>query len=171
MNSEANEALINRLRQLAKKVGGPDALARKSGIPRRTLGNYLSGRNEPKLSALIALARTGRVSLDWLATGEGQMEQAAETRTAQLTAEPRQKGTDGRLLGRLYEAIQRVHREEGSHLPMAALAEIAAAKHDQIVEAEDDPEERLRMVKLVEVMVREELRAAATAPHESKQRA
>jgi DNA-binding phage protein len=177
MNSEEDlvdkRAFAERLRRCVALAGNGNELARRAGMPRRTLENYLSGDHEPRLGRIVQIARATGVSVNWLVTGDGPM-MASETQGPTAPMPPvsaQQPTTDGRLLGRLFEAIQRVHREEGSHLPMSALAEIAAAKHDQIVAAEEDPEERLRMVKLIAVQVREELRAAAAAPHEGKQRA
>lgn len=74
-NSETNfgvpasnlEILASRIRECAKLVGSGDALAAAAGIPRRTLETYLSGDAEPKALRLAAIAKSARVSLDWLA--------------------------------------------------------------------------------------------------------
>lgn len=55
----------------AAAVGGGDALARITGIPRRTLGNYFSETSEPKISALVRIAEACDVEIGWLATGQG----------------------------------------------------------------------------------------------------
>lgn len=78
MNSEAPETgLQERLKVAAQLVGGPDALSKLAEIPRSTFANYLSGRNDPKTGALVAIARAAGVSIGWLATGEGPMRPAA----------------------------------------------------------------------------------------------
>jgi transcriptional regulator with XRE-family HTH domain len=65
--SEADrEALRERLKHCAKKVGTADELSRRTGITRRTLANYLSGRNDPKSSAIVRIAKVAGVSADWL---------------------------------------------------------------------------------------------------------
>ncbi|MGH8337924.1 MAG: helix-turn-helix domain-containing protein, partial [Gammaproteobacteria bacterium] len=55
--------------------GGISALARRVGLAPSTISQYLSdekGRaSEPGVEALIKLARGARVSIEWLATGEG----------------------------------------------------------------------------------------------------
>lgn len=71
MNSETKSGLAGRIRDCAERVGSGDALARISGVPRRTLENYLSGKSEPKASALAAIADAADVSLDWLIRGDG----------------------------------------------------------------------------------------------------
>lgn len=48
-------------------------MADKTGIARRTLENYFSGRSEPKGAALASIAKVVGVSGHWLLTGEGQM--------------------------------------------------------------------------------------------------
>lgn len=81
MNSETDD-LSARIRLCAQKVGSGDELSRRSGIPRRTLENYLSGRSEPKASAISAIAIAADVSTDWLITGleppEGGPEKSEE---------------------------------------------------------------------------------------------
>ncbi len=77
----SNPEIAGRLKIAAKEAGGADQLADKSGIARRTLGNYLSGRNEPKASGLVAISRASGFAVEWLATGEGepQADQVNET--------------------------------------------------------------------------------------------
>jgi Bacteriophage CI repressor helix-turn-helix domain len=62
---EARRRFVLRLQEIADKVGGKSELARKAGIAPSSLANYF-GRSEPPLSALVLLARAGRVSVDWL---------------------------------------------------------------------------------------------------------
>jgi phage repressor protein C with HTH and peptisase S24 domain len=76
MNSESPNRFLDRLKETARRAGGPDALAVKSNTPRRTLANYLSGRNDPKRTALEAIASAGGVSIEWLVTGRGEIESA-----------------------------------------------------------------------------------------------
>ncbi|MBF5094708.1 helix-turn-helix transcriptional regulator [Azospirillum sp. INR13] len=78
MNSEADKdeidiGLTARLRQCVEMVGSGDELSRRTGIPRRSLENYLSGKTTPKLKPIIAIAKTAGVQLEWLATGDGPM--------------------------------------------------------------------------------------------------
>ena len=63
------ENLAMRIRQCADNIGSGDELARRTGIPRRTLETYLTGAAEPKASRLAAIASVAGVSLDWLITG------------------------------------------------------------------------------------------------------
>lgn len=55
-----------RLQDAVKSAGGNNAVANKSGIPLATLNNYLSGKSEPTISRLFAIAKACNVSLDEL---------------------------------------------------------------------------------------------------------
>lgn len=71
MNPEMLKALGARIRICADIVGNGDELARRTGIPRRTLETYLAGTAEPKTFRLAAIGKAAGVRLEWLATGEG----------------------------------------------------------------------------------------------------
>lgn len=65
------EELGNRIRLCAEENGGNDSFSAKTGIPIRTLSNYIAGQNDIKSEVLVRIARTANVSLEWLATGHG----------------------------------------------------------------------------------------------------
>ena len=60
-----------RLQELIAEFGSRYALAKASTIAISTLQAYEAG-SKPGLNALVSLARTGNVSLDWLLTGKGE---------------------------------------------------------------------------------------------------
>lgn len=70
-NSIAPE-LPDRLRKAAEELGGVGVAAQRAGIPPRTFGHYLVGR-DMRRAALVAYADATGVSLEWLATGRGPM--------------------------------------------------------------------------------------------------
>lgn len=72
---EMRSALAARLQVLVERAGGSGALSRKAGVPPSTLATYLSGEAEPKALRLARLAKAGNVTIHWLATGEGPMEE------------------------------------------------------------------------------------------------
>ena len=49
-------------------------VARQVGVTASAIYNWLSGANEPSLAKLIALAGATKVSVEWLATGKGEMQ-------------------------------------------------------------------------------------------------
>ena len=61
----------SRLQELIVEFGSRSALSRASGIAISTLQAYET-HSKPGLEALLALARAGNVSLDWLLTGQGE---------------------------------------------------------------------------------------------------
>lgn len=62
--------LPSRIRTAAENAGGLKWLSEEIGVPRKTLGNWLTGTN-PKPDALRRIAEATKVSLQWLVTGEG----------------------------------------------------------------------------------------------------
>jgi transcriptional regulator with XRE-family HTH domain len=60
-----------RLQELTEEFRSRYALSKASGIAVSTLQAYEAG-SKPGLDALVALARTANVSLDWLLTGQGE---------------------------------------------------------------------------------------------------
>lgn len=64
------DTLGERIKIAADEVGGLNRLANAIGVPRRTLGNWLSGTN-PKPDALRKIAEATDTSLDWLVSGYG----------------------------------------------------------------------------------------------------
>ncbi len=69
------DAVSQRLRQAVTQAGGHAAVVAKSGVKRSTLTRFLAG-HEIKQRALVALADACRVSVEWLATGRGDMHAA-----------------------------------------------------------------------------------------------
>lgn len=70
-----------RLRAAVKSAGGNAEVCRKTGIPKKTLGNYLSGKVEPTAIALGKIARACGVTTDWIVGGgpdDGGLDQAGD---------------------------------------------------------------------------------------------
>ena len=70
MNSESPPGLVDRLRLASESAGGPTELSAKTGIPLRTLNNYLGGVSEPKAGAVLKIALASGKSAGWLLTGD-----------------------------------------------------------------------------------------------------
>lgn len=73
-NSDGDPDFMARVEIVAQRVGNATKLAAAAGISRRTVGTYIAGEAEPSRPRLVAMAKVGRVRLEWLATGEGPME-------------------------------------------------------------------------------------------------
>ncbi len=62
--------IAERIKMVVDKVGGATAFSELSGLSVSSLGNYTSGRSEPKASILFLVSKIGDVSIDWIVTGE-----------------------------------------------------------------------------------------------------
>lgn len=72
----SNGEIGNRIDDVAKTVGGNSSLARLCNVSPSVIGNWISGRAEPPTRNLIAIARVGGVTVEWLATGLGPRDPA-----------------------------------------------------------------------------------------------
>ena len=66
-------SVSERIRKCAEVAGSGDELARKAGIPRRTLETYLTGESDPKAIRIAAICHATGVNGHWLLTGDGSM--------------------------------------------------------------------------------------------------
>lgn len=161
MSPEPTNMLGARLKEVAREVGGVDELARLTGTARRTLGNYISGRNEPKMSFLLAVSSLPGVSLDWLISGKREQPPVS-------SPDPR---LDEELLGRITDAIARTYKDERVSIAPIDLGRLSGRKYAEIVAATEVHDERLAMIKLVATQLRADLRSAAEEPGTGKRSA
>ena len=63
-------AFRSRLTQVIHSFGSVVTLATAVGVSDNAIYKWLSGRGQPSVANLVALARAARVSVEWLATGE-----------------------------------------------------------------------------------------------------
>src|ERR1700719_751834 len=63
------KALQSRLDQVLQKFGSVADLARRIGVSDNAIYKWLSGRGQPSVANLVALAKASKVSIEWLATG------------------------------------------------------------------------------------------------------
>lgn len=90
------ERVAARLKDAVKRAGGAGAVSSKSGVNSRTLSRFLGGQ-EIKQEALVALADACRVSVEWLATGRGDMH-ASYVNTAAWPHEQLGEQPDGTVI-------------------------------------------------------------------------
>ena len=69
VDSNDSRALQSRLDQVLKKSGSVAELARRIGVSDNAIYKWLSGRGQPSVANLVALAKASKVSIEWLATG------------------------------------------------------------------------------------------------------
>jgi phage repressor protein C with HTH and peptisase S24 domain len=80
-----NPSLQSRLDQVLKEFASVADLARVIGVSDNAIYKWLSGRGQPSVANLVALAKAAKVSVEWLATGN---EAAGEKRAAARAADP-----------------------------------------------------------------------------------
>src|SRR4051812_14314548 len=88
VKSDAQSAFGERMNVLIERAGGVGTLSQRSGLSRRVIDKYRAGESDPSRERLVALARGGDASLEWLATGEGSI-QATEVFGDDIVALPR----------------------------------------------------------------------------------
>ncbi|MGK7345428.1 MAG: LexA family transcriptional regulator [Candidatus Nitrospinota bacterium M3_3B_026] len=69
-----------RMEYIAMMAGNATALSKKSGVSRRAVGLYLSGKSDPTRKRLVAMAKAAGVTVEWLATGEGPIQRGGRPR-------------------------------------------------------------------------------------------
>lgn len=79
-----SDSLEGRLAYVVKTLGGAAQASKICGKSDETVRRYVAGKSEPSFPAIAKLASKAKVSLNWLATGEGSME-----RIDQAVADPR----------------------------------------------------------------------------------
>lgn len=158
--------LKDRIREAADEVGGLNRLADLAGIPRRTLGHYIDGSTEPKVSQLRAIAAVTATSIAWLATGIGSKINASEQNSVAVIE------TD--VLKEIAKIVSRVHRDEGVKLSIEAGAIEAGRLYNDLLERAEDPNDRAELEALfpwLENRLRKSLREARDAPGTGKRSA
>ncbi len=66
---DSGQNFRQRLTQILQRFGSVAELARAAGVSDNAIYKWMSGRGQPSVVNLIALARSGKVSVEWLATG------------------------------------------------------------------------------------------------------
>ncbi|MDI3325608.1 helix-turn-helix transcriptional regulator [Pontibacterium granulatum] len=68
------EELGQRIELAAERVGGKKTLSREAGIPESGIYRYIKGESAIPAKALVKIAEVAGLSIQWLATGEGQVD-------------------------------------------------------------------------------------------------
>lgn len=108
------------------------SFSRDCGISETVLRKYLRGDSEPTRSRLLALARTGRASLEWLATGTGPMTPSDPTTWTDAVREhgSTTAGLDFELLHGILAALEELMAATKLQLCAEKRAQITVAVYD-----------------------------------------
>jgi len=74
MNCENLETITDRVRYCIKRAGGAPKLSTLSGVNKRTIDGYASGRSTPRVEPLLAISEGLNINFLWLASGQGPIE-------------------------------------------------------------------------------------------------
>lgn len=119
------------------------AFARKAGVSDTFLRQCLAGRTEPTRTKLLALARAGETTVEWLATGGGSRHAVAEPGAG---AAP---GLDRSLLESVIAAVEQVLGETGRGLSPDRKALLVTVLYEMHTGPEKAPVSRDEVLKLV----------------------
>lgn len=145
----------DRIKLASEAVGGLNKLAEAIGLPRRTLGERVSGKAEPKMSEVVDIARATGYTITWLATGDGPRREG-EAAEAQATAVK----TIGPTIQMVAALVERLHREAGSTLPKISFIAELSEKVVMLIDKSDnaaDLDELTALLPWLEMQIRREL--------------
>lgn len=153
----------DRVKEAAEEVGGLNRLADLIAVPRRTLGDQIAEKTEPKMHLLVAIARETKYSIGWLATGDGPKREGRKNASL-----------DASLMERLAQLATITHRDVGLTLPgERATFEASNLYNDLAGRVQDitDKEEVELAIPLVLHQLKKRLVEAVAAPGTGKRSA
>lgn len=129
--------------RLGKLIGDSSvrAFARKAGVSDTFLRQCLAGRTEPTRTKLMALARAGETTVEWLATGGGSRHVVTES-----AANP---GFDRALLESVITAVEQVLGDTGCSLSADRKALLVTVLYEMHTGRERSPITRDEVLRLV----------------------
>lgn len=147
LETSSDISFSKRIKVLVERAGSAEKLAKKAGISARVIGKYLNGDSDPSRTRLIRLAKVAEVSLEWLATGSGNMIIEAE-RLCSLSAK-----IDEGILEEVIEAIEEYLSEAQKCLAPGKKAQLAGALYEMYAEEKEkgkalDKAKVIRLIKL-----------------------
>ena len=123
------------------------AFSRKAGVSDTYLRQCLAGRTEPTRTKLLAIARAGDVSVEWLATGAAPVPGHALPDTVLIKPQP--GAVDRDLLERIILITEDVLGESDTPLAAPRRARLMAAVYDMYQGADERPIQRETILKLI----------------------
>lgn len=158
-----DDEVRQRVRDAILKAGGVPQTAARTGIPAKTLENYLAKRSTPSLDRAAKIAAAAGVSVGEL---------AGESPKAEVTLDMVAAAAEVmRLVG---EVVSGVHRAEGAKLPEGALIDEISRAYATLLRKMDNPsdiDEARELLPWLEGRLKRGLREAAAAPGTGKREA
>lgn len=156
------EGIKNRLKGARNSLNlSQRAMAEKLGMSVDTLKKIENSKSIPGGDTLLKYEAIG-IDSRWILTG-------IEARAA--IADPQSGQLDRDLFGQVTDAIAKLYKIEGVHLPIVELGRLSADKYQEIIASGAQPEGYSGAIAMAIFGLQKDLRAAAADPANSKRRA
>ncbi|PIT67874.1 helix-turn-helix domain-containing protein [Bartonella tribocorum] len=158
---EPKTELAKRLREVRLALGFWERkqFADHLAVPESTMSNYETGLREPPVSMLVIYKNICGVSVEWLATGEGEMfTDVAKAKAADFKAPTIPTG----LMKKLGRIAYTTYRDANIKLPPEDIAELAAElykKLQELVQNINDTEEVEATFPLLKIHLKRQIEA------------
>lgn len=165
--STAMKDIVQRIKEASGRVGGLNQLAELTGIPRRTLGDYIASKSEPKISTVLEIARVTNINISWLMTGEGKIDGDSDQVNQPQTLQPQ-------LMKKLAHLVARVHKNADIKLlPEDVTAEATELYNELCTRVQNlsDMEEIESVFPQLELHLKRRLADAVAEPGSGKEKA
>lgn len=148
-----------RFQLVLKRVGGLKGASELIATKGEQIAKWRDGKARPPFFSLLTLVSAAELDLNWLAMGGERAERPRTATPADI---------DDELFGRVFDAVQRLYKDQGMTVPPVDLGRTVARKYSEIIAATADPEERLTMIKLVVAQLRSDILSAVAEPGTGK---
>lgn len=153
-----------RLKQAREEIGlSQQGMAESLGLSLKGWQNIELGKNIPSGETLLRIAEQG-FNPAWVLTGSGP-------HRIELIGLPGGRQFDRELLGRVTDAIAKLYKAEGVHLPDVDLGRMSADKYQEIIDSGVLPEDYPAALAMAVAGLRKQLRDATANPASDKRRA
>jgi transcriptional regulator with XRE-family HTH domain len=102
------------------------------GLSEGALRKYLAEKSEPGMSALVSMARTADVRIEWLATGDGPMRPGDHDGAPRYSADP----LDEEVMGYIIEKTLEVFEKDKRYLKPSDMKKLIFALYNAVKEGE-----------------------------------
>mgnify|MGYP001026633380 CR=1 FL=1 len=158
-----DDEVRQRVRDAILKAGGVPQTATRTGIPAKTLENYLAKRSTPSLDRAAKIAAAAGMRVGEL-VGE----------RPNIEASPRAVSAAAEIVRLVGEMVSSVYKSESAKLPESALIGEISSAYASVLDRMDDPsdiDEARELMPWLERRLRKTLSEAAGSPGTGKREA
>lgn len=166
---ERDDTFHARLRKILDGERSSSSFAKRAGISQSGFHRIEKG-GDPTLKTIIAIANAAGVSVQWLATGEGDR-QGVRDRAPGAAPASGEPPLDKWLFSRVIDGIRRVHKDAGAQVPTVMEVEAALDMHHRIAAIAQGREAQHGALLMALDQMERELREKSVRPASGKQSA